>query len=49
MPSSVIRNGVWYEVEQTECYTYVILRDQWGNELRFYNDAEGWAEFDIKF
>jgi hypothetical protein len=49
MPTTIIHAGVWYEVEITECLTYVILRDKFGAETKFYNDEEGWAEFDIKF
>ena len=42
--STLFVGGVWYEVEITECYTYMIVRDRNGAELRFYNDAQGLAE-----
>ena len=32
--------GVWYEVEITDCKTWVIFRDRDGKEVKFYNDAE---------
>lgn len=38
---SLIVKGVWYEVEITECKTYVIFRDRAGEEIKFYNDEEG--------
>lgn len=45
MPDTITHNGIWYEVEITECYTYVILRDRWGFEFKFINDDEGWNGF----
>ena len=44
MESTMVLSGVWYEVEVTQCYTYMILRDRWGTEYKFYNDEEGVAE-----
>ena len=44
MSSTMILNGVWYEVEITQCYTYMVLRDRQGSEFKFYNDQEGIAE-----
>lgn len=44
MEDGMILNGIWYEVEITECYTYMILRDKFGTEFKFYNDDEGRAE-----
>lgn len=31
-------NGTWYEVEITECYTYAILRDKYGYEIKLHSD-----------
>lgn len=45
IPSSVVVNGVWYEVEPTLCYTYAILRDKHGKETSLYYDIEDWLEF----
>lgn len=41
---TIVLNGVWFEVEVTQCYTYRILRDAQGNEHKFYNDDEGLVE-----
>jgi len=45
---SIILDGIWYEVEVTQCYTYLILRDKFGSEHKFYYDAEGLAEMHAK-
>lgn len=44
MSSTMLLKGVWYEVEVTQCYTYMILRDKFGSEFKFYNDADGMSE-----
>ena len=44
MSGTVFIKGVWYEVGVTECYTYMILRDKFGSEFKFYNDAEGMSQ-----
>lgn len=46
---TMILNGRWFEVEITQCYTWMILRDRFGSEWRFYNDAEGLAELHARF
>lgn len=38
--------GVWYEVEITVCKTWVIFRDKFGKEVKFYNDAEDAAKME---
>lgn len=48
MKDTIYIKGVWYEIEITECKTWVILRNREGVETKFYNDAEG-AEEMTKF
>ena len=38
------KNGTWYELEVTPCKTYVVLRDKFGVEFKFFYDEEGLAE-----
>ena len=48
MPSTMILNDVWYEIEITQCYTWMVLRDRNGVEFKFYNDDEGVAEMQAR-
>ena len=41
---TIILSNTWYEVEITECYTFVVLKDSFGNTYKFYNDQEGLEE-----
>ena len=44
MQSTMFLKGVWYEVEITQCLTWMVLRDRQGSEFKFYNDEEGLAD-----
>lgn len=41
MRDTIYIKGVWYEVEITDCKTWVIFRDREGKEVKFYNDDDG--------
>lgn len=45
---SIIIGENWYEAEVTQCYTYLVLRDKFGTEYKFFNDDEGLAEMHAK-
>ena len=38
------KNGTWYEAEITDCRTYVVVRDSWDVEYRFFFDDEGFED-----
>lgn len=45
---TIVLGGTWYEVEVTQCYTYLLLRDAVGTEHKFFYDGEGLAEMHAK-
>lgn len=42
--STVFVRGQWFEMQVSECLTWVVFRDSDGFEIAFYNDEEGYKD-----